>query len=578
MRRLRAKASPWRWGIASIAALGVAWALVMHATGWTQTSNYAQVRALAAGHAEIDRWQWQTGDKAWLHGHFYSVKAPGLAVITLPVYLALDGVGGQSAARWAADNAAAADHPRWTPTHLPGPGKYGGSVVREIRTKTQVENETPMIWVLTLFGAVLPAIALLLLVRWVAERMEPGFGTVAAITLGLGTIVMTFGSEFFSHVASATLGFGAFFLLFRERLREPRIAVVAAAGLAAGLAVSFEYPLGLLAAILLAYALARPDRLRRGAVYIAGAVVGAAPALAFNWWALGSPFRFAYSHAVAVPGHTGHALLGLNSGGFFGIGLPRLDGALDLLFSGRGIITLTPILVMGAIGIVLIRRRGWVAEANVIAAVAIAFFVYNAGYWLPLGGGSPGPRFLTPILPFLAIGLAFAYRRFTALTLALAIPSVATMLAGSLTYPLIGENGTGTWINDFGHSVVEHTVLTVVGVQNGWLAAAPVLLAIAAGITFCVLATPQLRLGRVWPALVALGAWAVLAVVGPSVAGDPLTPLDGDPASLTLVAGAAFVAVATLLVLRYLERRGSHAASPVAIPGASADGVSQQAT
>jgi hypothetical protein len=73
MRRLRAKASPWRWGIASIAALGVAWALVMHATGWTQTSNYAQVRALAAGHAEIDQWQWQTGDKAWLHGHFYSV-------------------------------------------------------------------------------------------------------------------------------------------------------------------------------------------------------------------------------------------------------------------------------------------------------------------------------------------------------------------------------------------------------------------------------------------------------------------------------------------------------------------------
>ena len=48
----------------------------------------------------------------------------------------------------------------------------------------------------------IPAIALLLLVRWVAERIEPGYGTAAAITLGLGTIVMTFAAEYFSHVVA----------------------------------------------------------------------------------------------------------------------------------------------------------------------------------------------------------------------------------------------------------------------------------------------------------------------------------------------------------------------------------------
>jgi hypothetical protein len=553
--------------LAAVAAVGVAWALTMHSAGWTQTSNYAQVRALAAGHAEIDRWQWQTGDKAWFDGHFYSVKAPGLALVSLPVYSALDALGARSVARQAAANASGADHPRWTPKETPGPGKYGGSAVREARVKAQVERETPMIWVLTLFGAVFPAVALLLLVRWVAERMEPGFGTAAAVTLGLGTILMTFGSEFFSHMASATLGFGAFALLFRERRDGERIGLVAAAGLLAGLAISFEYPLGLVAAILLAYALARPGRVRRAAAYLAGAAIGAAPVLAFNAWALGSPLRFAYSYAVDVPGHTGHAVLGLNSNGFFGIGVPTLDGAVELLFSGRGIVTLTPVLVMAAVGVLLARRRGWRAEANVIAAVAVAFFVYNSGYWLPLGGGSPGPRFLIPILPFLAIGLAFAYRRFTALTLAMASLSAATMLAGSLTYPLIGENGTGTWINDLGHSYLEHTLLTVLGVQNGWLAVAPVLAGIGAAIVFCALATPHARLGPIWAAMGAVGTWVVLAIVGPSISGDPLTPLDGDPAALTLVAGAALVSAVTVLALRYRERRVSPEPSGLVVSG-----------
>ena len=47
----------------------------------------------------------------------------------------------------------------------------------------------------------------------------------------------------------------------------------------------------------------------------------------------------------------------------------------------------------------LLYRRGRRAEALTIAAVALAFFVYDSGYWLPFGGGSPGPRFLIPVLP-----------------------------------------------------------------------------------------------------------------------------------------------------------------------------------
>ena len=252
-----------RAGLLAIVSLGIAWGLVMHSMGWAQLSTYAQVRALADGRAEIDRWQWETKDKAWVDGHFYSVKAPGLAALTLPAYLALDAAGAKSVARDAAANARLADHPRWDPPEQPDLTQYGFSAARAHRVEVRIEHETPIVWALTLIGAVLPAIALLLLVRWVAERIEPGYGTAAAITLGLGTIVLTFAAEYFSHVIAAALGFAAFALLFREREGPARTGLVGAAGLLAGLAVSFEYPMGLLGAILFAYALARPRRLRR---------------------------------------------------------------------------------------------------------------------------------------------------------------------------------------------------------------------------------------------------------------------------------------------------------------------------
>lgn len=558
-----------RAGLLAIASLGVAWGLVMHSMGWAQQANYAQVEALAAGEAQIDRWHWETRDKAWFEGHFYSVKAPGLAALTLPAYLALDAAGAKPVARDAAANASRADHPRWAPPDDPDLSQYGFSARRAHRVEVRVENQAPIVWALTLVGAVIPAVALLLLVRWVAERIEPGYGTAAAVTLGLATIVMTFAAEYFSHVVAATLGFAAFALLFREREGPARIGLVGAAGLLAGLAVSFEYPLGILGAILFAYAVARPRlrRLRRAAAYAAGAAIGAAPALAFNLWALSSPFRFAYSHAVAVQGLTGHAKLGLNSSGFFGIDLPRPGAAVDLLIASRGLLTLTPVLVMGVVGAIMIRKRGRPAEAAVIGAVGIAYFLYNAGYWLPFGGGSPGPRFLIPALPFLAIGLAPAFRRLPALTLALAIPSVTFMVAGALTFPLIGDNGTGTWANQLGSGALEHTVLTVLGVHNGWLAVAPVLAAVAAAIAFAVLATPRARIGDVHPAVAALVGWALASVVGPSVAGDPVTPLGDGPAALTLVALAVAASVTALLALRYWERRADRATERLIAPG-----------
>jgi hypothetical protein len=572
MRRLRdalraLRSSP---GVAAIITLGFAWAIVIHQLGWAQLGHFAQVRALADGQAQIDQWHWETNDKAWVvtdgRGHFYSVKSPGTAALTTLPYMAIKALGGEKLARAAVDNERATPHPKWHPDSVVPLENVGYDVQRGLRVQARVEEETPIVWMLTLIAAVIPGVLLLLAVRWAADRFVPGYGTAAAITLGVATIVMTFSSEFFSHVISAALAFAAFCVLMNERDGPARRWLVFGAGLLAGLAVTFEFQTGLVGVVLIVYALsrktsradARPrinDRLRRAGAYAAGAVLGALPMLAFNVWAFGDSLKLAYSDAVTFPGRSGHDVLGLNSAGFFGITVPRFDSAFDLLFAGRGLIAMTPIIVMAVVGVFLMRRKHR-AEANTILAVAAVYFIYNSGYWLPYGGGTPGPRFLIPALPFVALGLAYAYRRFPALTLGMAIPSGLFMLVGTLTYPLIGKQGMGTWADWLVQGRLEHTVLTALGVTNAWLALAPFFAAVLVAIILAVRATPSTLFADYRLAVPAVIGWVFISALAPVLANYEISPLNrGNQSVLWLVAAGGMLSLLTLTALRVREGR-----------------------
>ena len=141
MRRLRQRyetgsslrrtlASLSRPGVAAIVTLGVAWGLVMHQMGWAQMAHFDQVQAFDKGQAQIDQWHWDTNDKAWVDGHFYSVKSPGMAALTTPLYAAIKGLGGDKLARAAVDNADQTAHPKWVHDSVVPLENYGYNVER----------------------------------------------------------------------------------------------------------------------------------------------------------------------------------------------------------------------------------------------------------------------------------------------------------------------------------------------------------------------------------------------------------------------------------------------------------------
>jgi hypothetical protein len=554
-------------GLLAIACVTLAAAPVMQASGWAQVSNFALVRALSNGTAKIDPYHWETKDESWYRGHYYSVKSPLLPAMTLPVYDALKANGG---ARWAYDTAlhARENHSwRWRPSALPG-DLYGRNRIRTYHVRGRVEAATPLVWVLGLFGCVLPAFGLMLLVRRLGDRLEPGYGVAAAVTLGLCTMVLPFSTLYFSHVLAALLGFAAFALLWRERDAAPRgrFALVAVAGLLAGLAFATEYPLALAAAVLGVYAiLGHGSRVRRGLVYGAGALVGALPLFAYNLWAFGSITHLSYANAVKQQGVSGHDLLGSNAGGFFGVGVPDPKVTLDLLLSAKGLFTLAPVLVMGVVGTVLLHRRGRRAEAWVIGGLAVAYLLYNSGYWLPFGGGTPGPRFLMPIVPFLALPLALAYRRFPLTTFALAVPSALFMLSATLTFPMIGDDFVGFWAQLIQASNFEPTFFTSLGAGHGWEGIAPVLVLAALAAGLAVTAVRPHVVGDVRRAALAVAGWGIAAACVPWLLGGQ-SAVGGDSGAAALIAvftAAAFVPVALVAAVRAPRGRAKEASAYV---------------
>jgi hypothetical protein len=375
------------------------------------------------------------------------------------------------------------------------------------------------------------------------------------------------------------MAFAVFALLWRERQSAPRLPVLLGAGLLSGLVVVVEYPLALAGAILGVYGMLHPQALgrglvplaSRGAVYAAGVIAGVLPALAYNRWAFGSIGTMSYDNAVDRQGFTGHDTLGLNSGGFFGITMPDARVALELLISPRGLFALTPVVLMGAVGVVLLHRRGMKAEARTIAAIALAFFVYDTGYWLPFGGGSPGPRFLIPVLPFLGVALVESWRRFPSTTLVTTVCGAVVMTIATLTYPLIGTGSMWQWWDRVEGAVFQHTIPTVFGAGDGWLALAPVLIGLLAVAWLGARATGALPVSRdLRLGVCALAGWVVLALViapafgerkivgvGKTAKGD--VEHTGLPWQIVLLAAAC---AAIALALAWRAERRSAGASP----------------
>ena len=455
-------------------------------TGANQRSRFDLVLAMANEHSfVIDRYAENTVDKSFYDGHYYSDKAPGVSFLGLPAYLLMNRLQRLD------------EHDLWIgyPVYL-----------------------------VTVFAVGLPS-ALLALLVWRFGRELSGeewWSLAVAGAFAWGTLAWPFATMFYGHQTASLFCFAAFYLIFLVKKGQLSGWALLGAGCLAGLGVVTEYQVAFIVALLFLYALIVLRPRRQVLLYVAGGLPVALALMAYNTVCFGAPHHLSPSF-VSEP-QWAHSQVGV-----WGVTVPDPLRLVQLLFGWRGLFVLSPVLVVGVVGLwEMARREEWRWEAGLTVAMFLIFVVANSAFYSGaenyiFGGYSPGARYLIPVLPFLMAPASLALPRWWALFLPLAVLSVGVMFLATAANPQVETVFANPlrdyWLSGFLRN--EHITATLFSLRFGISRRfSTLVVAGTAGLGWLVfgfLALMEVRGWRgrdamLWIALVAFGAaWLILA-------------------------------------------------------------------
>lgn len=362
-------------------ALLIPFSYFNHNDGWNQGVRLAELHAVVLKHTlRIDDYISYTGDRALIDGHFYSEKAPAMALLALPSFAITVGV----------EKLFGVD-----------PDRQPGQRIAE--------------WVATACSiGVLAALGGVAFFALIATRADALTATLATFGLFLGCLTFPYATSLFAH--AGTIGLLSIALWGTLAHASPKRDVLA--GLAAGLAVASEYPAILPGAAIGLYLLTVD--VKRMLRYGVATLPAAALILLNNYAISGSPFKFSYGSNPLFPEITAATTYGFN--------LPEPSAIRAVLIGEyRGLFFWSPVMLMAIPGIYyLFRAERAVAVMTIAAAVSILLQVSAFYTWF--GGNAIGPRYLAPALPFFGFAAAYGMRRFPEMALILTVISVGIML------------------------------------------------------------------------------------------------------------------------------------------------------
>ena len=162
------------------------------------------------------------------------------------------------------------------------------------------------------------------------------------------------------------------------------------------------------------------------------------PLFAYHTVSFGGPLATGYSNVVGFEGM---------EQGFMGLTRPNHWVLLQIIFGKlRGILWLSPILIALPWAVWVAFRDRWMRPEVVLSLLVVAYFLlFNASYFYWNGGGSMGPRHITPALPFAGVVMIRLWQVATGwirvallvllgLSMALSIASVAVTMTPGFSF------------------------------------------------------------------------------------------------------------------------------------------------
>lgn len=457
---------------------------------WNQNSRLNLVLAMVDdGTVSIDRYVANTGDYALYNGRAYTDKPPGLSFLALPVYMALGPALSIPPVRERLEAIGSG-------TAFQSTLREDGSGLRADKLRFALVQYALTLVVVASVAAALGVIFYLTLLRL---GVAPSLAALGALAYGLGTNAAPYAGNFYSHQVAAALLFGAFFVAWPrdDEVGRPAYARGLLCGLLLGWAVISEYPVALPAALIGLYALAR-----RGWRWIGPLALGGALPLAllivYDLVAFGTPLPIGYAHSALwqEQHHTG----------FMSITGPRVEALWGLTFGAfRGLFVRAPWLLLALPAAILWWRSGgrraewWLL---ILTPLTLILFYGSSVMWW--GGFAAGPRYIVPIIPFLALSAAWLAARLwsrlagRAAVMTLVIGSIALVWAESVAGQLfptdaIQNTWTGYVFPAWAAGDIARNLGMILGLTGPW-SLLPLLLATLALAALMTVPTPRWQL------------------------------------------------------------------------------------
>jgi len=375
-------------------------ALFHHPVEYDNTaSRFFLVSAIVDfGSFSIDPYHHWTNDKSFFGGRYYSNKAIGAPLLGVPVY-------------WATRQFFIRD---------------------QYQPLTAIEKYLIRIVTTTLPFAVLGVVLFRTAGLWGAGLKRAVWVVFA---YSFGSIALVHSTLFSGHQTAASFAFFSFFMITRMNNRKdmPEPTSLSSlifpflSGVFAGVAALADYTAIFIALVLSAYVIFSRMPWRFKIIFIIGGGICVLVLAGYNWACFGHPLSFSYDHLSFDEFKAGSAK------GVFGISTPNPKALLAILMSpSRGLFFIMPVFLFSITGFIAMwRRRIFRSETLVLSVIIFGYIMINSGFYGWHGGWTFGPRYLVPMLPFLAIPMIFSpwnYKWFYLLfgiSMAQIIPAVA---------------------------------------------------------------------------------------------------------------------------------------------------------
>jgi hypothetical protein len=346
------------------------------------------------GTFQIDPYVQNTVDYAKVGEHYYSDKAPGAAFLGIPVY-------------WSVKNILELPVTSKLTEQLENNAAFQatlnpeGSGISEQKVRFAIAQV-----LITLVVSALPTaflgVLIFITLRLFTEHI--GFRVGVSLAYGLLTPAFAYAGAFYGHQLSAMLLFWAFSLAFTRQTLSKYVLLWI--GLLLGYSVITEYPAALIAGAIGLYVLYVLVKRKRPWDILWLLPLGGSAVIiwmVYNNAVFGGPLHLGYSNSELWMGehHTGFMSLSFPTWeAFWGISLGKF----------RGLFFYSPITLMFVPGVLLWwRSRKFRPELLLVVFSVLAMFFFNSASVMWWGGFAVGPRYLLPMLPFMAVSWIFPY-------------------------------------------------------------------------------------------------------------------------------------------------------------------------